>query len=524
MFNNEFATWLHSMQAGAFWRAAAVAFCIGFGAVVLTVLVVLLLLRLGMRRRAAASPLSRQLGGKETIGFFHPYCAAGGGGERVLWCAIDAVQREHPGVHTVVYTGDANITAGEILGQAEARFGVKLQRESIHFVFLTRRHLVEAATWPRFTLLGQSLGSIGLAHEALCTFVPRILVDSMGYAFTYPLMRLAGGCQVGCYVHYPTISTDMLAMVRSRDVAVCNSAAVARSPLLSAAKLIYYRLFAVAYGFVGSFAQVVMVNSSWTRGHIDQLWGVPTGRISTVYPPCATSALAALPLRRAPGPRGGLLVVSLAQFRPEKDHPMQLRAFAHFLKEAPRRRSGGDGPAWERVRLVVAGGCRDDGDRGRLAALRELGADLGLRVRSCSSSDGAAATADDEDWDVDFRPNIPLEEVRELLGQATVGLHTMRDEHSGISVVEFMAAGALALAHDSAGPAMDIVKPLDGRPTGFLATDEASYASALVQIFTESAEERLAIAAAARRASAERFSQEAFESAFSSCMVAPFRS
>ena len=34
----------------------------------------------------------------------------------------------------------------------------------------------------------------------------------------------------------------------------------------------------------------------------------------------------------------------------------------------------------------------------------------------------------------------------------------MRDEHFGISVVEFMAAGAVVIAHNSAGPAMDIVQ------------------------------------------------------------------
>ena len=27
------------------------------------------------------------------VGFFHPYCNAGGGGERVLWVAIRALQR-----------------------------------------------------------------------------------------------------------------------------------------------------------------------------------------------------------------------------------------------------------------------------------------------------------------------------------------------------------------------------------------------------------------------------------------------
>lgn len=30
--------------------------------------------------------------GRPTVAFFHPYCNAGGGGERVLWCAIRALQ------------------------------------------------------------------------------------------------------------------------------------------------------------------------------------------------------------------------------------------------------------------------------------------------------------------------------------------------------------------------------------------------------------------------------------------------
>ena len=30
-----------------------------------------------------------------TVGFFHPYCNAGGGGERVLWVAIRALQNRY---------------------------------------------------------------------------------------------------------------------------------------------------------------------------------------------------------------------------------------------------------------------------------------------------------------------------------------------------------------------------------------------------------------------------------------------
>lgn len=42
----------------------------------------------------------------------------------------------------------------------------------------------------------------------------------------------------------------------------------------------------------------------------------------------------------------------------------------------------------------------------------------------------------------------------------------MQDEHFGINVVEFMAAGLIPVVHASAGPMMDIVVPYKGQRTG----------------------------------------------------------
>ena len=38
------------------------------------------------------------------------------------------------------------------------------------------------------------------------------------------------------------------------------------------------------------------------------------------------------------------------------------------------------------------------------------------------------------------------------------GIHTMEAEHFGISVVEMLAAGCLVVAHNSAGPKLDIIQ------------------------------------------------------------------
>jgi len=464
------------------------------------------LLRWWSRTSAAAQPLSRTLVHCETIAFFHPYAYAGGGGERVLWCAIKAVQQRHQGVHCVVFTGDVGVTPEAFLQSARTRFGVELQADMVHFVFLKGRCWVDAMTWPRLTLLGQSIGSMLLGWEALCQFRPDVFVDSMGYAFTFPIFAVIGGCRVGCYVHYPTISTDMLNQVRSRDVSVCNDAAIARSWYLSRAKLVYYRAFAALYGFVGRFAEVVFVNSSWTHGHITSLWRVPK-RTTTVFPPCDTEDLAQLSLERQPQVNGDRLLVSLAQFRPEKNHALQLCSFARFLRS---RQSGDD-----RVRFVLAGGCRDAGDQGRVQKLRELCNDLGLVERDELGSNEA--------WDVWFRLNVPLTDMKALLNQADVGMHTMREEHFGINVVEFMAAGVVPLAHDSGGPAMDIVTPWNGQTTGRLASDEESYAVALHELFALEPDERRNMAAAARDSVCNRFSQTTFEELIANQLVAPLR-
>lgn len=53
---------------------------------------------------------SRNLGDKTTtIAFFHPHCASGGGGERVLWKAIQAIGElcyDGMSIAVVVYTSD----------------------------------------------------------------------------------------------------------------------------------------------------------------------------------------------------------------------------------------------------------------------------------------------------------------------------------------------------------------------------------------------------------------------------------
>jgi alpha-1,2-mannosyltransferase len=73
--------------------------------------------------------------------------------------------------------------------------------------------------------------------------------------------------------------------------------------------------------------------------------------------------------------------------------------------------------------LKFVGGCRGPDDEARLQGLQDYAAELGLSEH------------------VEWYVNVSYSELKQLLGGAVGGLHTMLDEHFGISVVEYMAAG-----------------------------------------------------------------------------------
>ena len=287
----------------------------------------------------------------------------GGGGERVLWQMVKSMRMEHPRFACVVFSGDVTASAAQILAKVRGRFGIDLTEEDVDFVFLRTRGFVEAKYYPVFTMLGQSLGAVVMALEALQLCNPHVLLDTMGYSFTLPVFHHLGRCWTGCYVHYPTISVDMLQAVAAGSSGH-TSRAIFRLPGLRRAKLHYYRFFAALYGLMGRSAHLVMTNSSWTRANIEQLWSHNKNVTSTVFPPCNVRHLVQTPLKG----RDHNLIVSIAQFRPEKDQALQIRALARLLS---RRQA--DFPD---LRLVLIGSCRHADDEALVASLRRLAAEV----------------------------------------------------------------------------------------------------------------------------------------------------
>lgn len=462
------------------WEAGKWTLWVLLALVVLLVLVKLLILWKTRRRMKGCGYFGLPYR-PVVVGFFHPYCAAGGGGERVLWHSIHALQKRYSFVRCVVYTGDVDKTPKAILDLVQDRFKIMLQSSSIEFVYLRRRGWVEAKHWPRFTILGQSLGSMVLGLEALLQLAPHVYVDTTGYAFTLPLFRWLGGSKTASYVHYPTVSSDMLESVARRTRSFNNSGGISGSCLLTCLKITYYRLFGCLYGLMGRRSDVVMVNSSWTHGHIHKLWN--PSQLFIVYPPCDTSSFEQLPLKRSVH---NFRIVSVGQFRPEKNHKKQLQILSELVKEAYPTH----------VTLVLVGSCRNSEDVMRVEDLRHLAKEL--QVSNC----------------VEFKINQSFSHLREELGKATAALHTMENEHFGISVVECMAAGCVVVAHESGGPQQDIVVDWQGRPTGYLAGSSEQFVSWLLAVLHTDPQQREQLAASAREAVHTKFSLDVFEASF----------
>lgn len=412
---------------------------------------------------------------------------AGGGGERVLWAAIAATQARYPQAICAVYTGDHEIERLAIIETVKKRFDIDLNPHSLQFIYLSKRDFVLASTWPRFTLLGQSIGSIVLAYEAFNLLVPDIFIDTMGYAFAVSLAHyLFPRMSTGAYVHYPTISTDMLDSLD--DVTGTKGIhSGAGSGWRGRAKKAYWQIFAKAYGWAGRCIDVVMCNSTWTANHIKQLWS--PARPKTVYPPCPVSEIAKSITVEAETQREPSILY-VAQFRPEKNHSMILNAFAKFYHS----QKWGSNKA---PKLILIGSVRaNTPDERHIYKLRLMAHELKITDTTT------------------FITDAPFSTILEHLQTSSIGVNGMYAEHFGIGNVEGLAAGLIPVVHNSGGPKEDIVVPFQGEDTGYKCENEQDYATAFRKVLVDLSDDERHKMRLRCRESSKRFSGEVFDRAW----------
>ncbi|KAI0566006.1 ALG11 mannosyltransferase [Gracilaria domingensis] len=450
---------------------------------VLLVLLALLGFRKNLRRKR--KDLIKLRHRSRSIGFLHPHSLDGGGGERVLWCALLAVKDLWPHSHIVVYSAwnSAGVSVSNAVAKSRQRvrlqFGIDLSGIDFEPIDISElAPLVDGARYSRFTLLLQALGALRVGAKAYAKQPVELLVDTTNQSFALIVPKLLGA-ETMTYVHYPTISTDMLSLVRSRKKQFNNDSSIASSRMKTIVKVGYYKLFAKLYGFNSRFVDIKVANSSWTASHLRALW---KGHIHRIFPPCKLD----LELNDAEREHG--LIVSLGQFRAEKNHELQLQMMRVLREKYPD----------VKCRLVMIGGARNEKDRERAVRLRQ--------------------SAEKERLPVTVRVNVSNEELLSTLKQGWLGVHTMRDEHFGISVVELQAHGLVVVAHRSGGVETDIVR--DGR-NGFLVRSAEEYADAVVKVLCD--DELATRVRGEGRKGCSRFAGEMFCTRFSQVIDEHFR-
>ena len=220
-----------------------------------------------------------------------------------------------------------------------------------------------------------------------------------------------------------------------------------------------------------------MTNSTWTYNHIMRICN--SNKIVKVYPPCDITCFVNAQQMRTERTNHWRLI-SIGQFRPEKDHMQQIEIMKILLDNKAN------------VKLTVIGATRNKEDKKILRDLQDKVAFYKLGER------------------VTFKENISRNDIVKYLAESDLGIHTMKFEHFGISIVEMMASGCPVVAHNSAGAKNDII--LGETTYGFLAESTGDYVDAITSCIRDESWFKTLQGSAIKRA--QQFSSEAFKQAF----------
>ncbi len=160
--------------------------------------------------------------------------------------------------------------------------------------------------------------------------------------------------------------------------------------------------------------ELLLCNSTFTKKAIKSVWGLEA---KVIFPPVSVKEFNGSPeyAERAP------CVVSVGRISPEKRIEQQVEA----ISKTP-------------YLLKVVGSTQPGTSQDYYQNLRKRIVDYALGKK------------------VNFETNIRFERLRQILSRAKIYVHTMFEEHFGISIVEAMASGCPVIMHKSGGAWTDI--------------------------------------------------------------------
>lgn len=382
----------------------------------------------------------QSLNRRKLFGFFHPFSYALGGGEKVLWESVISTLENDINNIAIIYTftPTTNTSIYSILNNVKLTFDIdllrpdrSLLRDRIVFIHLNDKYqwLIKGESYKFLSMIGQAIGSIFLTINAFQQVTPDVYIDTIGVPFTYLLIYAFLDIPIISYIHYPTISKDMLNSVKNIG------------GLYGKIKFIYWWILLKLYAFNIMWVDLTLFNSTWTAENVSYALGWITNdediEKSIVYPPCVSYDE---PINNDKNDlinkKREKTIVYLAQFRPEKRHLLLLKHYKEYLKIYENE------GIKEPYKLIFIGSTRSIKDEEYVNKLKEEIEILNIPKEN-----------------VIFELNLSNSNVEICLKNSDFGINCMWKEHFGISVVEYMLNGAIPLVHASAGPLEDIVIP-----------------------------------------------------------------
>lgn len=387
---------------------------------------------------------------RKLFGFFHPFSYALGGGEKVLWEAvISTLENDYNNVAVIyTFTPSTDTSIYSILLGVKETFGIdflrsdrEYLRDRIVFIHLSDKYswLINGSSYPVLSMIGQAIGSVFLVMSGFQQVTPDVFIDTIGIPFTYMLVYGFLHIPIISYIHYPTVSRDML------------KAAKNIGGIYGILKYGYWWVLLQLYSLNIIWVNIALYNSTWTAENVMSAlgWAGDDAEIeeNILYPPCVSfddydfdkvSIPELLSKKREKN------IVYLAQFRPEKRHKLLIQHYKEYLQQYEEKGIS------EPHKLVFIGALRQGKDEEYVKSLKDLIGELEIPSEL-----------------IIFELNAPTSSVEKWLQNSDFGINCMWKEHFGIAVVEYMLNGAIPLVHASAGPLEDIVIPrVDGHALG----------------------------------------------------------
>jgi alpha-1,2-mannosyltransferase len=411
----------------------------------------------------------------KNVGLFHVPAHANGGGEKVLWAIVNKLIEEKK--YNIYIYSDKIADKAEMIGKVNRFFGYSIKPTDFNLVELDSGYLTYSEHWKFFSRYLEAASHALVAFEALDRFMPDIFIETFTAHFSPITAKLLNPkLKVITYVHYPFTSPTV---IKEYFETMLQPGVSLKTRLFAAVKLVYHYGLYLAYKVMGLFSDQCYTNSSWTQRHMEGNWG--EGACQVLYPPCNVDEFWSEDYSgKQP------LVVSLGQYRSEKRHDVQLDMMKHHLQKNPA----------SPVKFKIMGSGKFEESERIYRHLLQRIQDEGIR-------------------NVEVLKDLRFDDLMNTIKSATFGVHTMIDEHFGISVVEMLAGGLVVLAHDSAGPKDDILGNHTHALYGLLAKNDADFNETFHRMIEDHADpakrtEMLAKVKAGQQFARENLSNEAF--------------